>query len=233
MVESPGLLVAKGEREIYLLPRMANRHGLIAGATGTGKTVTLQVLAESFSSLGVPVFLADIKGDLAGLSQCGKESPQIAERLRKLGLPEREFQAFPVRFWDIFGEQGHSVRTTISEMGPLLIARLLNLNETQTGVLNITFKIADELGLMILDLKDLQSMLMYVAENTGEYTLRYGNISKQTIGAIQRSLLVLKEQGAEYFFGEPALEISDLLRTDSDGRGLINILAAERLIHNP
>jgi len=233
MVVSSGLLVAKGEKELYLLPKMANRHGLIAGATGTGKTITLKVLAEAFSSLGVPVFLSDVKGDLAGLCEFGENTPKIAERVQKLGLPELDFQAYPVRFWDIFGELGHPVRTTISEMGPLLIARLLNLNDTQTGVLNIAFRIADDQGLLILDLKDLKAMLAYVAENASQYTVEYGNISKQTVGAIQRSLLSLEEQGAEHFFAEPALEIADLMRTDSNGQGFINILAAERLINQP
>lgn len=233
MVVSQGLLVAKGEKELYLLPKMANRHGLIAGATGTGKTITLKVLAEAFSSIGVPVFLADIKGDLAGICEYGENNPKITERLQKLGLPALELQAFPVRFWDVFGELGHPVRTTVSEMGPLLIARLLNLNETQTGVLNITFKIADDMGLLILDLKDLKAMLIYVAENASKYTVEYGNISKQTIGTIQRGLLTLEAQGAEQFFGEPALEISDLMRTDSNGLGFVNILAAERLVQSP
>lgn len=233
MVDGQGLFVAKGSQDLYLLPRMANRHGLIAGATGTGKTFTLKVLAEAFSSIGVPVFLSDIKGDLAGICEYGESNPKLAERLQRLGLPLPEFQAFPVRFWDVFGELGHPVRTTISEMGPLLIARLLNLNETQTGVLNITFKIADDQGLLILDLKDLRSMLVYIAENASQYTVEYGNISRQTIGAIQRGLLTLEEQGADQFFGEPALEISDLMRTDSAGLGFVNILAAERLVRSP
>lgn len=180
------LFIARGEKEIYLLSNMANRHGLIAGATGTGKTVTLKVLAESFSKIGVPVFLADIKGDLSGLAEAGSMNPKLEERLKKLGLPKPSFQKYPVFFWDVFAEQGHPVRTTISEMGPLLLARLLNLNDTQTGVLNLVFKIADDNGLLIIDLKDLKAMLQYVGDNASEFTTEYGAISKQSIGAIQR-----------------------------------------------
>lgn len=228
-----GLLVAKGEKELSLLPKMANRHGIIAGATGTGKTITLKVLAEAFSSIGIPVFLADIKGDLAGICEKGENSPNLEDRIKKLGLEGLDFQAFPVHFWDVFGELGHPVRTTVSEMGPILLARLLNLNETQTGILNIVFRIADDKGLLILDLKDLKSMLVYVAENASQYTIKYGTVSKQSIGDIQRAILVLEEQGAELFFGEPALEIFDFMQRDAQGKGIINILAAERLVQYP
>ena len=227
------LFIARGEKEIYLLSNMANRHGLIAGATGTGKTVTLKVLAESFSNIGVPVFLADIKGDLSGLAEAGSMNPKLEERLKKLGLPKPSFQKYPVFFWDVFAEQGHPVRTTISEMGPLLLARLLNLNDTQTGVLNLVFKIADDNGLLIIDLKDLKAMLQYVGDNASEFTTEYGTISKQSIGAIQRGLLGLEEQGAARFFGEPALNVHELMRADSQGLGYINILAADKLFLSP
>lgn len=233
MSVSEGLLVAKGEHESFLLPQMANRHGLIAGATGTGKTVTLKVLAEAFSSIGVPVFLADVKGDLAGLCLQGESNPNLTARIKKMGLGELDFQAFPVHFWDIFGEMGHPVRTTVSEMGPILMARLLDLNETQTGILNIVFRIADDMGLLVLDLKDLRSMLIHVAENASDYTLQYGTVTKQSVGAIQRKLLTLEDQGAEQFFAEPALEIFDFMQRDSQGNGYINILAAEKLVRNP
>jgi DNA helicase HerA-like ATPase len=219
--------------ELELLPQMANRHGLIAGATGTGKTVTLQRLAESFSALGVPVFLADVKGDLAGLSQPGGQSPKVQERVRQLGLTDFAPAACPVTFWDIFGEQGHPVRATISELGPLMLARLLQLNDTQAGVLQILFRIADENGLLLLDLKDLRAMAQYVGDQAREFTTRYGNISAASIGAIQRALLTLEAQGGEKFFAEPALNFDDLLQTGADGRGIVNILAADRLMQSP
>jgi len=227
------LLIAKGKVPIQLLPKMANRHGLIAGATGTGKTVTLQVMAERFSAIGVPVFMADVKGDLAGISQPGAESPRIRERVQQLGLDDFAFSGFPVVFWDLFGAQGHPVRATISEMGPLLLARLLNLNETQEGVLALVFKIADDNGWLLLDLKDLRAMVQHVGENAKDFTTSYGNISAASIGAIQRTLLALEQQGADKFFGEPALNLDDLMQTADNGRGLINILAADRLMQSP
>jgi DNA helicase HerA-like ATPase len=212
---------------------MANRHGLIAGATGTGKTVTLQVLAESFSRLGVPVFLADVKGDLSGVSQPGQPKPRIQERLRHLQLDDFTFEGCPVTFWDVFGEQGHPVRATISEMGPFLLARLLQLNETQAGVLNIAFKVADDHGLLLIDLKDLRALLTYVSENAPAFTSRYGNVSAASVGAIQRSLLTLEQQGGNLFFAEPALNLDDLLQTNAAGQGVINILAADKLMLAP
>lgn len=228
------LLVAKTSSDLVeLLPTMANRHGLIAGATGTGKTVTLRVLAEGFSRMGVPVFMADVKGDLAGLSQAGIKSEKLTERLTTLGIEDWTPQAYPVMLWDVLGEQGHPMRTTVSEIGPILLARLLNLNDTQTGVLNIVFKAADDAGLLLLDLKDLQAMLVHVGENAQKFTLEYGNVSAASIGAIQRALLALKDNGGEQFFGEPALTIDDLLQTDQAGRGVINILSAEKLLLSP
>ena len=214
-------------------PEMANRHGLIAGATGTGKTVTLQALAEGFSDLGVPVFMADVKGDLAGLSQAGRTSAKVEERLRQLGIKDRGAASYPVTFWDIFGELGHPVRATISEMGPILLSRLLQLNDIQSGVLNLVFRIADEHGLLLLDLKDLRAVLKFVGENASAFTSEYGNISAASIGAIQRSLLVLDTEGAAKFFGEPALNLDDMIQTDSTGRGIINILSVERLMRAP
>ncbi len=227
------LLIAKSKTPIHLLPKMANRHGLIAGATGTGKTVTLQVMAERFSAIGVPVFMADVKGDLAGISQPGAENPKIKERVQALGLEGFAYSGFPVTFWDLFGAQGHPVRATISEMGPLLLARLLNLNETQEGVLALVFKIADDNGWLLLDLKDLRAMAQHVGENAKQFTTEYGNISAASIGAIQRALLTLEQQGADKFFGEPALNLDDLMQTAGDGRGVINILAADRLMQSP
>jgi len=228
------LLVAKSSSElVHLLPSMASRHGLIAGATGTGKTVTLRVLAEGFSRMGVPVFMADVKGDLAGLSQPGTASEKFTERLNALGIEDWTPQAYPVVLWDVLGQQGHPMRTTISEIGPVLLARLLNLNDTQAGVLNIAFKAADDAGLLLLDLKDLQAMLVHLGENSKEFTLEYGNVSAASIGAIQRALLALKDSGGEVFFGEPALTIDDLIQTDSSGRGVINILSAEKLLNSP
>ena len=230
---SEPLLIAKAKSELHLLPALANRHGLITGATGTGKTVTLQRLAERFSAIGVPVFMADVKGDLSGMSQAGGDKPRIAERIKQLKLDGFAYQAFPVMFWDVFAEQGHPVRASVSEMGPLLLARMLNLNATQQGVLTATFKIADDANLLLLDLKDLRAMLKYVGDNASEFTTQYGNISAASIGAIQRGLLELESQGGEKFFGEPALNIADLMQTAADGRGMINILAADKLLNAP
>jgi len=229
----PILIAKAGETELHLLTSMANRHGLVAGATGTGKTVTLQTLAEGFSARGVPVFLADVKGDLAGVSQPGGQNPKILERVRQLGLTDYSPAGFPVTFWDVFGEGGHPLRSTISEMGPLLLARLLQLNDTQAGVLHIVFRIADEHGLLLLDLKDLRAVLKHVGENASAFTTEYGNVSAASIGAIQRQLLALESQGAASFFGEPALNLEDLLQTDAQGRGVINILCAEKLMQSP
>jgi DNA helicase HerA-like ATPase len=230
---SEPILVAKGSEDSFLLPRMANRHGLIAGATGTGKTVTLQKLAEGFSRVGTPVFLADVKGDLSGLSQAGGQNPKILDRVKQLGLTDLKFSPSPTTFWDVFGEQGHPVRSTISEMGPLLLSRLLNLNETQAGVLSIVFKVADDQGLLLLDLKDFRAMLQHVADNASQYQTQYGNVSTASVGAIQRGLLTLEEQGGDKFFGEPALNLDDLMQTSAEGLGVINILAADRLLQSP
>jgi DNA helicase HerA-like ATPase len=228
-----GLSIAKGKQVDAILPSMANRHGLIAGATGTGKTVTSRVIAESFSRIGVPVFMADIKGDLSGLARSGEENSKISERVKTLALKDFKFNGYPVVFWDLFGQQGHPVRTTISEMGPLLMARLLNLNEVQSGVLSIVFKIADDNGMLLLDLKDLRAMLQYVGDNAAQFKTKYGNVSTASIGAIQRGLLALQEQGGDQFFGEPALDLEDMMQTDSQGRGVINILVADKLVHAP
>ncbi|MBK6879654.1 MAG: DUF853 family protein [Elusimicrobia bacterium] len=227
------LLVAKSTRDLTLLPGMANRHGLVAGATGTGKTVTLQGMAEGFSRLGVPVFLADVKGDLAGLAQPGSEKPKIAERIQQLGLAPFAFEGFPVTFWDVFGQQGHPLRATVSEMGPLLLSRLLNLNEVQAGVLTIAFRVADDQGLLLLDLKDLRALLQHVGDNAAQFQTQYGQVSAASIGAIQRGLLELESQGGDKLFGEPALALADLIQTDLSGRGQINILAADRLMTAP
>ena len=227
------MLVAKSERDLSLLPSLANRHGLITGATGTGKTVTLQRLAEQFSAIGVPVFMADVKGDLAGLSQAGAWNPKLKERADQLGMGDLGFSAFPVTFWDVWGVSGHPVRATISEMGPLLLGRLLNLNDTQQGVLSLTFKIADDNGLLLLDLKDLRAIIQYAGENAKEFTTSYGNISAASIGTIQRGLLEIEQQGGDQLFGEPALDLDDLMQTDSKGRGMINVLAADKLINAP
>ena len=219
--------------EVALPSGVANRHGLITGATGTGKTVTLQVMAEGFSRLGVPTFMADIKGDLAGLAAAGATSPKLAQRLQLIGATAPAFQPSPVVFWDLFGEAGHPVRATVSDMGPLLIGRLLGLNETQQGVLTIVFKAADDAGLLLLDIKDLRAMLQFVSANAKQLNDEYGRVSAASIGAIQRGLLMLEEQGADRFFGEPMLDIDDLLQTSPDGRGVVNILAAERLMTSP
>src|SRR5687767_11820747 len=228
----PILVAKKDAAEFYLLPQMANRHGVITGATGTGKTVTLQRLAENFSSRGVPVFMADIKGDLTGVSQPGSMTGKLGERLTALGMTDVKFEGSPVTLWDVFGKQGHPLRATVSEMGPLLVGRILQLNDTQEGVLTIAFKVADENGWLLLDLKDLQSLLNYVGENADEFTLKYGNVSKASIGAIQRGLLQLEQQGAAQFFGEPAVKLEDFMQT-LGGRGVLNILAADDLINSP
>lgn len=228
------LLIAKDiNKPLYLLSRMANRHGLIAGATGTGKTVTLQTLAEHFSHTGVPVFLADVKGDLSGMSQAGGGNAKVDARIKQLKLENFTFSACAVCFWDVFGVKGHPVRTTIAEMGPLLLARMLNLNEVQAGVLNAVFKIADDQGWLLLDLKDLRAMLQHAAENAAEYITEYGNISAASVGAIQRSLLQLEQEGADKLFGEPALNLDDLMQTDAQGHGVINILASDQLFNSP
>lgn len=227
------LAFSKSDSHEGIVPKMANRHGLIAGATGTGKTVSLRVLAEAFSAAGVPVFMADVKGDLASLAFPGTNSAGLTERVHKMDLEPLNFCGFPVRYWDVFGQQGHPLRATISDMGPLLLSRLMNLNETQTGVLNIIFRIADDQGLLLIDLKDLRSILHYVGENSSAYTTQYGTISKQSVGAIQRSLLELDSQGAASFFGEPSLQIGDVMGLSSSGHGLINILSAEKLLMNP
>jgi len=230
---SISLPVAKAGHEIVLLPALANRHGLITGATGTGKSVTLQVMAERFSSIGVPVFMADVKGDLSGLAAAGASSPKMKERLAQLKFDEPHWSACPVVFWDVFGKAGHPVRATISDMGPLLLGRLFNLNDTQQGVLSLVFKIADDNGLLLLDAKDLRAMLQYIGDNSKNFTTEYGNVSAASIGAIQRSLLEIEQQGGTDFFGEPMLDIVDLMQTDSKGRGVVNILAADKLMNSP
>lgn len=225
-----------GTRQEMLL-RYANRHGLIAGATGTGKTVTLQILAEGFSAAGVPVFMSDVKGDLSGLAlpgdPLGKLHGPFTARAKTIGFDDYTYNAFPVAFWDMFGQQGHPVRTTVAEMGPLLLSRLLELTEAQEGILNIAFRLADEQGMALLDLKDLQAFLVWIGENRAEISLRYGNIAVASVGAIQRRLMVLENQGGTHFFGEPALELADLMRCDEDGRGIVNIMSADRLMNSP
>ncbi|MDE2564340.1 MAG: DUF853 family protein, partial [Burkholderiales bacterium] len=222
----------RGDLQCELLPALANRHGLVTGATGTGKTVTLQTLAEGFSRLGVPVVMADVKGDLAGIGQPGTLSPKLAATLQERGLPAPTPGAWPVTLWDVFGEQGHPLRATVCDLGPLLLARLLALNDTQAGVLNLVFKIADDHGLALLDLKDLRAMLQYAADNGAQFQTRYGNISAASVGAIQRGLMQIESQGGDRFFGEPMLDIADLMQT-LDGRGVVNVLAAERLMNAP
>ena len=231
-IPQDGIVVGKSTKYEVLDLKFGNRHGLVTGATGTGKTVTLQVLAEGFAQAGVPVFAADIKGDLSGISAAGEAKEAFVKRAQAMGLPYQPDQ-FSTVFWDVFGEQGHPIRATISEMGPLLLSRLLQLNDTQEGVLNIAFRVADEQGLALLDLKDLRAMLNLVAENAAELQKQYGNVSAATVGTIQRQLLVLENQGATSFFGEPALDINDFMRVDRDGRGMINILSADKLIANP
>ena len=234
MLKDGKIFAGVSDKELYLLPQMANRHGLIAGATGTGKTITMKVLAESFSDLGVPVFFSDVKGDLSGMCEPGADSADMQERIDRFGIRDTfQYKSYPVRFWDIFGEQGHPVRVTVSGLGPVLLARLLNLTEVQAGVLNIVFKVADDQGLLLLDLKDLRAMLQYVAENREEYTVMYGNIAMASVGAIQRALLAFEQEGGEGVFGEPELEITDWIRTDAFGRGYINILSSTKLIQSP
>ena len=228
------ILIGKNnEKELFILPNMANRHGLITGASGSGKTITLKVLAESFSSMGVPVFLSDIKGDLAGTCMPGENNEKIQERLNGIGITNFDFKGFPTVFWDVFAKSGHPIRATLSSIGPTILARMLGLNETQEGVLAIIFKIARENNLDLVDIKDLRLLLQYVAENSKEYTVSYGNIASQSVGAIQRSLLMLEEQGGNYFFGEPAIEINDLLKTNSNGLGNVNILHSVELYKKP
>ncbi len=227
------ILIGKGEQPVHLLARMANRHGLIAGATGTGKTVTLQLLAESFSRLGVPVFMADVKGDLSGIARPGHEHPKVTERLERIGIEDFRFEGAPVTFFDVYGEQGHPLRTTVSEIGPLLLARLLGLNETQAGVLNLVFRIADDRGLLLLDLKDLRAMAHFVGDNAADFRTDYGNVSAASIGAIQRRFVGLEDQGGELLFGEPAINLADFIQKDEQGRGMVNILAAEKLVQSP
>jgi DNA helicase HerA-like ATPase len=228
------LLIAKNSNtQCELLPGLANRHGLITGATGTGKSVSLQTLAEGFSKIGVPVFLADVKGDLTGISQAGGANPKLAATLAERGIEPPVPLACPVQLWDVFGEQGHPVRATVSDMGPLLLARMLNLNDTQAGVLNLVFKIADDNGLLLLDLKDLRAMLQHVGENAKDFTTTYGNISAASVGAIQRGLMQIESQGGDKFFGEPMLDIQDFMQTDTAGHGMVNVLAADKLMHSP
>ena len=229
----PQLIAKNADTELFLLPALANRHGLITGATGTGKTVSLQVMAEHFSNIGVPVFMADVKGDLAGMSQPGAASPKLAERVKLIGVDMPKFSGYPVVFWDIFGELGHPVRTTIADLGPILLSRILNLNETQTGVLAIVFKVSDDNGMPLLDLKDLRAMLQFVGDNASTFQTDYGNVSAASVGAIQRGLLGLEQQGAAKFIGEPMLNIDDLIQTGDGGKGVINILAAEKLMSSP
>lgn len=232
-MSAPLLIARTQDKQLELLPNMANRHGLITGATGTGKTVTLQKMAESFSEIGVPVFMADVKGDLTGVAEEGQASEKLMTRLNNIGVTDWEPHANPVVVWDIFGEKGHPVRATVSDLGPLLLARLLNLNEVQSGVLNIIFRIADDQGLLLLDFKDLRAITQYIGDNAKSFQNQYGNISTASVGAIQRGLLTLEQQGAEHFFGEPMLDIKDWMRTDSDGKGIINILSAEKLYQMP
>ncbi len=233
MSDNETVFIGKSTRRESLLLKLANRHGLITGATGTGKTVSVQIMAEGFSKHGVPVFCADVKGDLSGVAASGVSKDFLEKRAKTIGFDDYEYEAFPTVFWDLFGEQGHPIRTTVSEMGPLLLSRLMNLNDTQEGVLNVAFRVADEEGLLILDLKDLRALMVNVSERTKELSAEYGNVSKASVGAIQRSLLVLEEQGGENFFGEPALDIKDLMRTNAKGEGYINVLAADKLMQSP
>ena len=233
MYQDGKIWIANADERLYLLPQMANRHGLIAGATGTGKTITMKVLAESFSDMGVPVFFSDVKGDLSGMTVPGADSDNMRDRIRRFGIENWSYKAYPTRFWDIFGEQGTPVRVTVSDMGPLLLSRLFGLTEVQSGVLSVVFRVADDNGLLLLDLKDLRAMVQYVGDNRAEYTTMYGNVSATSIGAIQRALLAFEEQGGTIVFGEPSLDINDWIRTDSEGRGYINILSSSKLITNP
>src|SRR5574343_1795320 len=229
----PILVAQRNATQCLLLPDKANRHGLITGATGTGKSITLQTLAEGFSRLGVPVFMADVKGDLSGISQAGQPSPKLLQVLQERGLSPTPSQACPTTLWDVFGQQGHPVRATISDLGPLLLGRMLNLNETQEGVLQVIFKIADDQGLLLLDMKDLRAMCQFVGDNASQFTTRYRNISAASIGAIQRGLMQIEAQGGDQFFGEPMLNIADFMQTDAEGHGVVNILAADRLMNAP
>lgn len=233
MYQDNRIWMAQSDKNIFLLPEMANRHGLIAGATGTGKTITMKVMAESFSEMGVPVFLADIKGDLSGMCKPGVNTADMQERISRFGIEGFEFKGYPTRFWDIFGEAGIPVRVSVSEMGPVLLAHLLGLTEIQQGVLNIVFRVADDNGLLLLDLKDLRAMVQYVGDNRAEYTVQYGNVSAASIGAIQRALLSFENEGGELFFGEPSLDIRDFIRTDASGKGYINILSSSKLVASP
>lgn len=233
MLKDKKIFMARADEPLFMLPQMANRHGLIAGATGTGKTITMKVMAESFSDMGVPVFLADAKGDLTGMCMPGEDSENIRSRVAKFALENFELKSYPTRFWDIFGEHGVPIRVTVSDMGPVLLGRLLGLTDVQAGVLNIVFRVADDHGLLLLDLKDLRAMLQYVGDNRAEFTTQYGNVSTASVGAIQRALLSFEDEGGEQFFGEPALDIRDWMRTDSDGRGFINVLHAQRLMQSP
>jgi len=233
MYSDNAVWMASSDRKLYLLPKLANRHGLIAGATGTGKTITMKVMAESFSDMGVPVFFSDVKGDLSGTALPGADSENMRERIARFGIENFSYTGYPVRFWDIFGERGIPVRVSVSQMGPILLSRLFGLTEVQSGVLNIVFKIADDNGLLLIDLKDLRAMLTFVGENRAEFTVTYGNISTASIGAIQRALLAFENEGGAEVFGEPSLDIRDWMRTDSDGRGFINILSSQRLIQSP
>lgn len=226
-------LAKAGDKELSIISKMANRHGLITGATGTGKTVSLRVMAEAFSRQGVPVFMADVKGDLSGMAREGGTHAKVAERVKQLNPAGFAYAGYPVVFWDVFGEQGHPVRTTISEMGPLLLSRLLNLNDTQSGLLSLVFRVADDNGLLLLDLKDLRAMLQYVGENAAQFRMEYGNVSAASVGAVQRSLLTLEDGGGAKLFGEPALNLEDLMQTDASGRGVVNILAADKLLLTP
>lgn len=233
MYKGKKIWLAKSDKELYLLPQMANRHGLIAGATGTGKTITMKVMAESFSDMGVPVFMADVKGDLSGMCRRGKDSDDMRARIERFGIEGFEYRAYPTRFWDIFGENGIPVRVSVSEMGPVLLSRLLGLTEAQQGVLNIVFRAADDNDLLLIDLKDLRAMVQFVGDNRAEFTTMYGNVSTASIGAIQRALLAFEDEGGALFFGEPSLNIKDWMRTDMDGRGYINILSSQKLIQSP
>ena len=233
MNDNEKIWLATGSERVYLEPSMANRHGLIAGATGTGKTVTLKVIAESFSEMGVPTFIADIKGDVSGMCNEGCENKHIRRSIDTMGIENFTYTPYPVRFFDVYAQQGHPVRTTITDMGPVLLARLLGLNETQSGVLRIIFRIADDKGLLLLDLKDLRSMVQHVGDHANEYKLQYGNVSAQTVGTIQRALLALEDEGGDIFFGEPALDISDWFDWDEDGRGVMNILECQTLFQHP
>ena len=228
----PLLIARRDTTECFLLPELANRHGLVTGATGTGKTVTLQTIAEQLSNIGVPVFMADVKGDLAGISQPGKIGDKLAATLKARGIVPAEPAACPVTLWDVFGEQGHPVRATVTDMGPLLLARMLDLNDTQSGVLNLVFKIADDNGLLVLDLKDLRAMLQYIGENASQFTTQYGNVSAASVGAIQRGLMQIESQGGDKFFGEPMLNIADFMQTVG-GKGVVNILSADKLMNSP